>query len=175
MRLSLVNFVDVNEAADEVCGHTRLASPEVPSSLGRYRLSEYLSGEFQATLRAEEPFIVCDSATDPRTNAERFAELRMAAFVCTPLVRDGHWRFMVAIHHSEPWDLISRFSDQVGSLLVKGASDALKNSYRHLVLTTFHISDVVFAELHTLSETLLRQIDALPMLSNDSAERKGHR
>ena len=102
--LSLVNFVDVHEAGDEVSVTHSWHRPDVPSSLGTYRLSEYLSEEFQSTLRAGQPFVVRDCATDPRTNAKRFAKLKMGAFVTTPLVREGRWRFMVSIHHSEPHD-----------------------------------------------------------------------
>lgn len=102
--LSLVNFVDVNEAADEVVVTHAWHRPDVPSSLGTYRLAEYLSEEYQATLRAGKPFLVHDTATDPRADAARFAALKMGAFACTPLVRNGRWHFVLSIHHSTPHD-----------------------------------------------------------------------
>ena len=100
--LSLCNFVDVNEAADETFVRYAWHRPDVPSSIGRYKLSAYLSPEFQKTLRSAEPFVVRDTSTDPRTNAAGFAALKIGAFVCMPLVRDGRWQFMINLHHSAP-------------------------------------------------------------------------
>ena len=102
--LSLVNFVDVNESGNAVTVTHAWHRPEVPSSLGTYRLADYLAEEYQVTLRAGEPFVVRDTSKDPRTNAERFAALGIGAFVSTPLVREGLWQFMVSVHHSKPHD-----------------------------------------------------------------------
>lgn len=102
--LSLCNFVDIDEAAEESVVTWAWHRPDVPSSLGRYRLADYLSSEFQETLRAGRPFIVGDTQNDPRTDAARYAALKIGSFVCMPLVQDGKWRFMLNIHHSEAHD-----------------------------------------------------------------------
>lgn len=102
--LSLCNFVEVSEAADETFVKHAWHRSDVPSSVGRYKLSEYLSAEFQATCRRGEPFVVRDTNTDPRTNAAAYAALRMEAFVCMPLVQDGRWCFLINSHHSTPHD-----------------------------------------------------------------------
>lgn len=102
--LSLCNFVDIHEAAGEGEVVHAWHRPDVPSSLGRYKLAEYLTADYQKTLRAGEPFVVRDTAHDPRTDAAGYAALKMGAFVCMPLVREGVWRFTLNIHHSEAHD-----------------------------------------------------------------------
>ncbi len=102
--LSLVNFVHINAAEDEAVVSHAWHRPEVPSSLGRYRLEEYFTPEFQATLSAGEIFIVRDAAHDPRMDAVRLGALKIGAFICAPLVKDGRWCFTLNIHHSSPHD-----------------------------------------------------------------------
>ncbi|WP_395752669.1 PAS domain-containing protein [Prosthecobacter sp.] len=102
MGLSLFNYVDIDDAAGECEVVHAWHRPDVPSSLGRYKLAEYLSSEYQDTLRNGEPFVICDTGNDPRTDAQAYERLRMKAFVCMPLVRDAVWRFTLNIHRSEP-------------------------------------------------------------------------
>ncbi|WP_395738015.1 PAS domain-containing protein [Prosthecobacter sp.] len=102
MGLSLFNYVDIDDATGECEVMHAWHRPDVPSSLGRYKLAEYLSPEYQETLRKGEPFVICDTGNDPRTDAQAYEPLRMKAFVCMPLVREGVWRFTLNIHHSEP-------------------------------------------------------------------------
>ncbi len=102
MGLSLCNFVNIHDAAGECEVVHAWHRPDVPSSLGRYKLAEYLSSEYQETLRRGEPFVICDTGNDPRTDAKAYEPLKMKAFVCMPLVQEGVWRFTLNIHHSEP-------------------------------------------------------------------------
>ncbi len=102
--LSLVNFVDICEAGNEAVVSYAWHRPDVPSSIGSYQLSEYLTPDFQKTLRDGKPFIVRDTGADSRADASRYETLKMGAFVCMPLTRDGQCRFLLNIHHSEPHD-----------------------------------------------------------------------
>jgi PAS domain S-box-containing protein len=76
----------------------------MPGLIGTYKLSEYLSPDFQKILRAGECFIVRDTAADPRTDAEKYAALKIRSFICVPLIADGRWKFMFDIHDSKPRD-----------------------------------------------------------------------
>jgi PAS domain S-box-containing protein len=104
LRLPIGCFVEINEAADisNVTHECRLA--EMPSLIGTYKLSEYLSVDFQKILRAGECFIVRDTAADPRTDAKKFAALRLRSFICVPLIADGRWKFMFNVHDARPRD-----------------------------------------------------------------------
>ena len=100
--LTLCNFVDISEATDEAQVIYAWHRPEVPSSIGSYRLSDYFSAEFQEAGRAGRPFVIDDTVQDPRTARGGFEEFKIRSFVCVPLVQDGRWRFSLNIHHSEP-------------------------------------------------------------------------
>ena len=42
-----------------------------------------------------------DTAADPVTDLEKFAALKIAAFLCVPLLQSCRWRFALCLHHSE--------------------------------------------------------------------------
>jgi PAS domain S-box-containing protein len=104
LKLTIGCFVEINEAADTSNVIYEWRQPEIPSLLGTYKLSEYLSADFQKLLRAGECFIVRDTAADPRTDAEKYAALKIRSFICVPLIADGRWKFMFDIHDSKPRD-----------------------------------------------------------------------
>ena len=104
LRLSIGCFVEINEAADTSHVTHEWRRPEMPSLLGTYKLSDYLSADFQNILRAGECFIVRDTAADARTDATKYAQLRIGSFICAPLIADGRWKFMFDIHDSRPRD-----------------------------------------------------------------------
>ncbi|MEO6181811.1 MAG: PAS domain S-box protein, partial [Verrucomicrobiota bacterium] len=102
--LSLCNFVEINEAANEAVVTHNWHREDVPGIVGVYKLSEYLTDDFQKTCRAGELFIVRDSATDPRTDAEKYAALQLRSFVCVPQMRNDQWKFLLNVHDSKPRD-----------------------------------------------------------------------
>jgi PAS domain S-box-containing protein len=132
LRLTIGCFVEINEAADtsHVTHEWRLA--EVPGLLGTYKLSEYLSKDFQKSLRAGECFIVRDTATDPRTDTENYADLKIRSFICVPLIADGRWKFMFNIHDSKPRDwrddeigLVRELTARIWARLERVRADAI--------------------------------------------------
>ncbi len=104
LNLSLCTFVEINENEDEAVVNHDWHRDDVPSLVGSYRLAEYLTDDFQKAGRAGESFVVRDTKSDPRTDSNRYDELKIKSFVCVPLVRQGKWRFMLCIHHSEACD-----------------------------------------------------------------------
>ena len=104
LNLSLCTFVEINENADEAVVNHDWHRDDAPSSVGSYRLAEYLTDDFQKAGRAGETFVVRDTNIDPRTDAKRYANLKIRSFVCVPLVRGGQWRFLLCIYHSAAYD-----------------------------------------------------------------------
>ncbi|HTB85641.1 MAG TPA: PAS domain-containing protein [Candidatus Sulfotelmatobacter sp.] len=102
LRLSSGCFVEINEDANIVTATHEWRRPGMPVLIGTYKLSDYLSADFQKDLRAGEFFIVRDTDTDPRTDAEKYAQLKIRSFVCVPLITDGRWKFMFDIYDSKP-------------------------------------------------------------------------
>lgn len=102
LNLSLCCFSEISEAEDKAIVIHDWHHADTPSIIGVYNLKEYLSEEFQRAGRAGEVFVVRDVYADPRTDGENYEALKIISFVCVPLVRDGQWRFLLAIHDSKP-------------------------------------------------------------------------
>jgi len=104
LQLSICAFVDINESAEQVVISHDWHRPDVPSLIGVHRLADFVEDEFIRVARAGEIIVVRDVAADPRTSPEKFAALKIASFVCAPLIRDGQWRFALCLYHSELYD-----------------------------------------------------------------------
>ena len=102
--LSLCAFVEVSEAADQVVIEHDWHREDVPGLVGVYRLADFVEAEFIRVARTGETIVVRDIAADPRMDPEKFAALKIASFVCVPLIRDGQWRFALCLYHSTAYD-----------------------------------------------------------------------
>ncbi len=100
--LSVCAFMDIDEAADAAVVTRDWHRPDTRSLAGAYRISEYVTGEFQRASRAGEVFVVRDTATDPRADGPGYAAIGVGAFVSVPVVRDGAWRFLLVMFDSAP-------------------------------------------------------------------------
>ena len=98
--LSQCAFVEIDEAAEQVWIPHDWHRDDVPSLVGTHRLADFVEPEFIRLARAGETIVVRDTATDPRTTPEKFAELKIASFVCVPLIRQGQWCFAICLYHS---------------------------------------------------------------------------
>ena len=106
--LSLVNFVEVDEARGTADVPHEWSRDTAASRVGHYDLSEYFTEDFFAAQRSGQLFVVTDTETDPRTDADAFAGLGIRSFICFPLVMDGIWRFQCNIHDSKSRDWTAR-------------------------------------------------------------------
>ncbi|WP_416670348.1 PAS domain S-box protein [Egbenema bharatensis] len=131
LQITTCNFTDVDEAHDRVTVHHGWSSPEVPSTVGTFRLSQYLSKEFERASRAGETVVVCNTQDDPRTDAAGYAALNMYSFVTVPFHRNGKWTHYIAICHSQPRDwcedeiqLIEEISNRIFPRLERARTEA---------------------------------------------------
>ena len=104
LELSLCAFVEVSEAAEQVVIAHDWHRQDVPSLVGVHRLADFVGAEFIRVARTGELIVVCDTAADSRTAPERFAAMKIASFVCVPLIRDDQWRFALCLYHSAPYN-----------------------------------------------------------------------
>ncbi len=104
LQLSLCALVEINEAADQVVINQDWHRDDVPGLASTYRLADFVEEEFIRTARTGEVIVVRDTAADPRTDPAKFAALKMASFVCAPLIVDGQWRFALCLYKSEVHD-----------------------------------------------------------------------
>ena len=152
LQLSICAFVDVNESAEQVVISHDWHRPDVPSLVGVHRLADFVEDEFIRVARAGEIIVVRDIATDPRTSIETFAALKIASFVCMPLIRDGQWRFALCLYRSEPYDwpdddigLIRELTTRIWTRLQNlRAADALRLSEQRLRAFVTASSEVVY-------------------------------
>jgi PAS domain S-box-containing protein len=104
LQITTCNFTDVDEARGEVTVHYGWNSTDVPSTVGTFRITKYLSEEFERASRAGETVVIRDTQTDPRTDGPGYAALNMYAFVTVPFHRNGRWTHYIAVCDSRPRD-----------------------------------------------------------------------
>ena len=103
LHLSLCAFVEIDESADQVVIAHEWHRDDVPGIAGVHRLADFVDPEFIRLARLGEIIVVRDTAADPVTDPEKFAALKIAAFLCVPLRQSGRWRFALCLYHSEPY------------------------------------------------------------------------
>ena len=104
LQLSLCAFVEINEAADQVLINHDWHREDVPSLVGIHRLADFVGDEFIQVARGGEVIVVRDAVADPYTDPEKFAALKIASFICVPLIRDGQWRFALCLYKDVAYD-----------------------------------------------------------------------
>ena len=103
LHLSLCAFVEVDEAADQVVIAHEWHRDDVPGIAGAHRLADFVDPEFIRLARSGEIIVVRDTAADPVTDPVKFAALKIASFLCVPLLQNRQWRFALCLYHSEPY------------------------------------------------------------------------
>ena len=146
LNLSLCAFVDIDEAAErEEIFHDWHRS-DLPGPVGTYRLADFVEAEFIRVARAGETIVVRDTANDIRTSPEKFELLKIASFICVPLIPDRQWRFAMCLYQSAPYDwqqdeiaLVQELTARIWTRLERlRAEEALRESekrYRRLFET----------------------------------------
>lgn len=104
LALSRCALLENNEAADEVTVLHDWHRADVPALSGAMRFSEFATDEIMAQLRAGEYIVVSDVQNNSRFNAEAHTRLKIGSFISVPLVREGVWKFALAVNHSEAYN-----------------------------------------------------------------------
>ena len=147
-------FNDIDEAAGLFVVRHDWHRADVPSLKGEYRYEDFHTEEFRQASRAGTAYVVRDGATDPRVNAASLAATGIAAFVNVPLVRDGQWRFNLALCDAQPRDwrpdeveLLQELTARIWTRLERArAEEALRESEtrRDLALETAELGTYVW-------------------------------
>ncbi|HEY9627177.1 MAG TPA: ATP-binding protein [Coleofasciculaceae cyanobacterium] len=132
LQITTCLFTDVDEGRGEVTVHYGWNSPDVLSTVGTFRLTEYVSEEFQRASRAGEMVVIRNTQTDPRTDGPSYAALNMYSFVTVPFHRNGKWTQYIAICDSRlrDWrddelELIQEVSHRIFTRLERARAEAL--------------------------------------------------
>ncbi|MBW4540727.1 MAG: PAS domain S-box protein [Myxacorys chilensis ATA2-1-KO14] len=98
-------FVEINETKDEAVINHDWHQDDVPSLVGVYPLTEFVTDEFLQVAKAGQPIVIHDITTDCRiVDQQRFAPLKIGSFINVPLIRDGEWKFTLGVYHQEPYN-----------------------------------------------------------------------
>lgn len=166
LKITTCNFTDVDEAHGEVTVHYGWNSTDVPSTVGTFRIREYLSEEFERASRAGETVVICDTQTDPRTDGPGYAALNMHSFVSVPFHRNGRWTHYIAICDSRPRDwrddeieLIEEISNRIFPRLERARTEAALRKSEEKYRTLFESMDEGFCILQLIFDEKHKPID----------------
>jgi len=68
-----------------------------------YRIADFFSDELYRAARAGDMVVIHNALSDPRISApENVLALDICAFILVPIIKDGHWRFVVSISNPVP-------------------------------------------------------------------------
>ena len=179
LQLSICAFVDVDESAEQVVISHDWHRPDVPSLVGVHRLADFVEPEFIRAARAGKIIVVRDVATDPSTSPETFSALKIASFVCAPLIRDGQWRFALCLYRSEPHDwrddeielireLTTRIWTRLESLRATASLRESEARYRNL----FNSMDQGYCVIDVIFDTHQQPIDFRYLEANPAFEKQ---
>jgi signal transduction histidine kinase/ActR/RegA family two-component response regulator len=123
LRVPSVCLVDVDETRDEFRIAHMWNEDGTPSRPHLARISEFLSADLRSAARRGEIILVHDTESDPRTHASAHASITVRAFMSVPFIRDGEWRFILAVCDSRPhlWhdDEVSFFGELADRLFAR--------------------------------------------------------
>jgi len=121
--------------------------PGVASMVGRFQIDDF-GAEALRLMRAGAPYVVVDSAGDPRIeNVARYAESQIGAAVSVPLHKEGRFVAAMAVHQRGPrrWsadevELVQLAANLCWEAIARGRSEralrASEERYRSLVQAT---------------------------------------
>jgi PAS domain S-box-containing protein len=105
LNTSRFSLVEIDEAANQAYVNHTWQLPGVPSLVGVYQIQEFITDELRQAIRNGEMIVFRDVTTDPRiVDPMRYIALGIGAELNAPLVRDGEWKFSIAVFHATPYN-----------------------------------------------------------------------
>ena len=152
LQLSVCALAEINETAEQVVINNDWHRGDVPSLRGVHRLTDFVGDNFIRLARAGEVIAVTDVSSDPRTDPTQFLALKIASFICAPLIQEGQWRFALCLYKSavHVWRddeiaLTRELTVRIWTRLERlRAEDALRKSEERFRALVTASSDVVY-------------------------------
>jgi PAS domain S-box-containing protein len=142
LQLDGYNFCDVDEAGGTTTVKYVWNSTDVPQHRGTYRIADYMTDEFARSQRAGELWVVHDTQTDERVDAEATAAIGLGAYLVIPYHLRGEWKgcFTATFRAARDWTdeevaLVKEVSNRTFPRLERArAEEALRQSELRLRL-----------------------------------------
>jgi PAS domain S-box-containing protein len=100
MGATRVFFIEINQPNELSHVLYDWCKDDLPSTVGRYHISEYSDESFLNTLAAGKSFVIDDTASDARLApmaAAKFAAMQIGAVLNTPYISNGQLRYVLAV------------------------------------------------------------------------------
>ncbi|HEY9881710.1 MAG TPA: PAS domain S-box protein [Leptolyngbyaceae cyanobacterium] len=140
---SVCAFIEIEEQANQAIINHDWHLEEVPSLVGTYPLSEFVSSQLLSAARDGKTIVVSNVAADPNiAEPAKFDALKIGAFINVPLTRNNVWKFAIGVCHQQPYpwrtdevDLIRELSVRIWNRIERiRAEEALRQSESRLRL-----------------------------------------
>ena len=153
LRTSKCAFIEMNEKADETALQQDWYQEDVPSLVGVYQLSEFLTDGFFQEAKTGNPIVVRDVSKDARiVNQQPFAAFQIGSFINVPLIENGEWRFTLGVYHQEPYhwrsdeiELMRDLANRLWTMLERARAEAaLQKSEQRFRLMADAVPQIVW-------------------------------
>ncbi|MBD2101370.1 PAS domain S-box protein [Leptolyngbya sp. FACHB-261] len=105
LNASICAFVAINERAKEAVVDCDWHQEDVPSLVGVYSLPEFVCDQFLQAIKVGQTVVVRDvAAPSSIVDEQKFATLKIGAFINVPLSRDNEWQFSFGVYHQSPYN-----------------------------------------------------------------------
>ena len=179
LNLSLCAFVEIDETAEKVVIAHDWHRADVPGLVGVYALGDFVGPQFIRDARASEVIVVRDTLSDPRTDAPTFASLKIASFICAPLILDGIWRFALCLYQSVAYnwrddeiELARDLTSRVWTRLEHIRTDEVLRESEARYRTLFNSIDEGFCVIEMIFDERERPVDYRFLEVNPTFERQ---
>ena len=165
-KASLCTFVEF----DPDSGITRVThdwhADDVPGIVGEYQVADFGTEEQLATWRSGEPFVVRDSESDERVNAEALAAYGVSSYLTIPIARNGEWRYLLSIYDrvARVWredeiDLMRELTTRIWTRLERARTEEALAASEAKYRTLFNSTDQGFAIVEVIQDAHGTAID----------------
>jgi len=180
LNLTQCTFFDVDSSRDQVTTTFGWRANQPPRAVARtYRLVDYNTSEIQRAGRAGETVVVGNTETDPRTDAQAYAQLGITSFVIVPFHREGEWKFILAVgdDHAREWradevQLLRQVSERVFPRIERARAETALRDSEALYHSLFEMMDEGFAVGEIIRDEGGRAVDYKILELNRAYERQ---
>jgi PAS domain S-box-containing protein len=157
-------FSDIDEAQEQAVVAYDWHTSDLPSLIGVYQLSDFVSEEFQQAARARETIVICNTQTDARLDADRHAAFNVHAAVTVPCHCGNEWKYLLTVNdtRSRDWredeiELVCELANRIFPRLERARAEAVvaANLRDTLLLSSLSARLVIEDDTQTLYREIL--------------------